>query len=186
MGTFDFEHSRERYEEAFLAVTSEFQVPGSFLVSPDHVAIKCADTGAFFDAIDEFVPRIMPGTLGEINQGGRRLASGELVDPIKLAGHTFGVVEIMEPRPGAEAQETFVEHTEFTVPNLLTVYNILCGKVGSGATDVRVVDQRQSHHPGIILEFGDRLEIKFNETSLVEMVEDEKRRHIWRGIKSGR
>ena len=64
MSTFDFERSCERYQEEFLAVAGEYQVPDSFLRKPDHIAIKCADTGAYFDAIDEFILRIVPGTLG--------------------------------------------------------------------------------------------------------------------------
>jgi hypothetical protein len=184
MNVVDFEVSAARYQEAFERVRDTYQLPGRWFDNPDHVAIKCADTASYLSTVESFRPLVDPGSYGKIDQGGRRLASGEFWTPIQLCGVEFEMVEIMEPRADADLiEKSFVEHTEFTVDDLLTVYNGLTQRIASTDDVAKVVDDRSSHHPGIVLEFGDGLEVKFNKTSLADMVIDEKRRKIWQRIK---
>lgn len=184
MNVVEFESSAAQYEQSLVEVRSEYQLPDKWFGRPDHVAIKCPDTESYLDTVEAFRPLVNPESYGKIDQGGRRLASGNFLTPIQLGGFEFEMIEIMEPRPNASPIErTFVEHTEFTVDDLLTIYNGLTMKIAANDSSVRVIDDRQSHHPGIVLEFADGLEVKFNETSLANMVIDEKRRNIWEKLK---
>lgn len=184
MNVVEFELSAISYEQLLAEVRSEYQLPDKWFSRPDHVAIKCPDTESYLNTVEAFRPLVDPESYGKIDQGGRRLASGNFLTPIRLGDFEFEMIEIMEPRPNANPiEKAFVEHTEFTVDDLLTIYNGLTMKIGANDSAVRVIDDRQSHHPGIVLEFAEELEVKFNETSLADMVVDEKRRNIWERLK---
>jgi hypothetical protein len=184
MNVVQFEVDAANYELRLAQVRAEYQLPDKWLERPDHVAIKCADTASYLSTVESFRPLVDEASYGKVELGGRRLASAEFLVPIQLCGVEFNMIEIMEPRPNADPiKESFVEHTEFTVDDLLTVYNGLTQRIAPTDDAAKVVDDRGSHHPGIVLEFGDGLEVKFNKTSLAGMVIDEKRRKIWQRIK---
>lgn len=180
MNVVDFESSAASYERLLNEVRTKYQLPNRWFERPDHVAVKCKDPKDYLAAIESLTPLFDTETLGEIRQAGRRLASARLLTAMHLDGFEFGMIEIMEPRLNAiPIKETFVEHTEFTVDDLLTIYNGLTRRIAPNDSAVKVVDDRESHHPGIVLEFGDGLEVKFNETSLADMVVNEQRQNIW-------
>lgn len=184
MNFIDFQDDAVKYERCLSSVRTEYQLPDKWFAYPDHLAVKCKDTESYLSTIELIKPQLDLETLGEIDQAGRRLASGSFSDPMRLGDYLFEMIEIMEPKPNSSLIEyTFVEHAEFTVNDLLTVISDLNGKVSASDKTVKVVDGRASHHPGILLEFSDGLEVKFNEMNLARMVADEKRRKIWRKIK---
>ncbi|GIW60805.1 MAG: hypothetical protein KatS3mg087_1871 [Patescibacteria group bacterium] len=186
MNVLDFESSAASYERLLNKVRAECQLPDKWFERLDHVAVKCKDSNDYLVSIESLNSLFDTETLGEIRQVDLRLASARFMTAIHLGGSEFGMIEIMEPRLNANPiKETFVEHTEFTVDDLLTIYNGLTCRIAPNDSAVKVFDDRASYHQGIVLEFGDGLEVTFNETSLAEMVVNEQRQNIWENYSNG-
>ena len=164
------DESIEVYEEAFNNFRTQNEIPREFFSNPDHFAIKCADEEDYLETCAELGGAIS-GSVWELEHEGRNLGSGFLNRRIRVAGYVFGMVEIMQPRPGKETKHGYVEHLEFTYPDLSFVLEMLSG------TDIEGVEtQSNPGHAWANIPISDDglLEVKINDKALEIVVEIEK------------
>lgn len=164
-----FDGELVKYEESFKAFVAEHNLPGEWFAEPDHVAVKCADLSDYDDTCNAFAGRVDDEGVWEIEMDGRHLGSAKLIGAISVAGYDMNWVEIMQPRPGKEMPEGFVEHTEFVFPNFDEIIVFLEG---------HSIPYERQGNPGhswinIVID-GDEREIKFNDAGIGEVTTKEK------------
>lgn len=174
----EFEESLEKYNDSFTLFTRQYGIPLEFLLQPDHIAIKCADRDDYLETCQE-IGGLVNGSLWEFEEGGRTLASGQLVAGIPLihapsitGGDTqrrpLRWIEIMQPKPGKESREGYVEHVEFTYEDLFMVEAMLYSRAVEGI-------ERQSNPShswvNIPITSDSLLELKINDKSLQDMLD---------------
>lgn len=164
----DIEASLATYEEVFEDFASSHRLPKELFAAPDHFAIKCADSRDYVHTLGELRHTVRTDTLQEICMDERYLASGKMVGFISLAGYEFKWVEIMQPRPGKELPQGFVEHVEFETPDLFQVSTIL------DRHGISYEAQSNDGHAwlNVVMDSQGR-EIKFNDKSLEKVTEQE-------------
>ncbi len=168
------------YERSLTAFVSALHMPKDLFRFPDHFAIKCADELDYLETCQEFATEVVDGSMWELPEGGRLLASAQLAGKITLGGHEFGWVEIMQPRPGKETSKGFVEHTEFHA-------------VDYGAAEQRLrrwgvehVPDGNSGHKWLNVVIDDEgREVKFNDRPLVDVLAWEHEHEMLRPVKLG-
>jgi len=173
----DIEKDLDVYGESMKRYMDAFQLPKSWLRNPDHFAIKCADELDYLETCQSLEKEVSKEGLWEISLDDRLLASAKLGGKVALGGFNFEWIEIMQPRPGKETKEGFVEHTEFFFPDLYEVLRVLeqCG-----------ADATLQKNPGhewvnlVIDDFG--REIKFNDKPLADVVAAERSEGVLRRI----
>lgn len=158
----------EIYGRTLSTFLNQHNLPREWFERPDHFAVKCANRADYQDTCQTLAGRVYARKFFELQQGGRLLASGNLTGSVSLAGFGFQMVEVMQPRPGKETEEGYVEHTEFTFPDFATVMDVL---------DSRGVDFELQSNPGhgwVNVPISDGLlELKINDRSLGQVVTKE-------------
>jgi hypothetical protein len=108
-----FEVQLAEYVQALAAFRVEHNLPGSWFATPDHVAIKCADSTDYEATFQAWIAKAAEAQYAQLN--GRRLASMRLTAPLKPG--VFGLVEwleVMEPRPEKVGIDPVgIDHMEF-------------------------------------------------------------------------
>ncbi|MCB9822987.1 hypothetical protein H6800_01795 [Candidatus Nomurabacteria bacterium] len=112
------------YEQSFTSFINVNNLPKEWFSVPDHIAIKCADGKDYVKTCRELSHMTKNG-IWEIDLDSRFLGSAELINSINFGEYGFSWIEIMQPRPGKETKEGFVEHTEFLFTDFNTVKNVL-------------------------------------------------------------
>jgi predicted metalloenzyme YecM len=106
------------------------ELPGDWFKSPDHLAIKCADSKDYDQQIQAWKKHSETGKMSEVKLHGRRLAVARLLKEIPLTA--FGGVywlEIMEPRPEKIGKGIVgLEHIEFYSTNFDVIQKVLSNK----------------------------------------------------------
>lgn len=174
----DINQSLEKYHDVFEKFTKAFRLPKQLFQTPDHAAIKCANEFDYLETCTAMSKHFTRDGLWEVSMDGRKLATGALAGRISIGSLLFGWVEIMEPRPGKELAEGFIEHTEFAVSDLFAVVRLLAVH---GVPDVE--HQQNSGHAWINVTMDDTgREIKFNNKSLDLVVAEERAQGLGRMI----
>lgn len=157
------------YTSAFEAFQAAHDLPTEWFEQPDHVAIKCADREEYELWCRLMAPYTDENGIWAVDMDGRSLASAAIVPSLKVLGHSFDWIEIMQPRPGKETEAPFVEHTEFVVPDFDAVTRIL---------EEQKIPFDNESNPGhawinVVID-GLGREVKFNNRPLAEVVVNEK------------
>ncbi len=166
----EFEHSKKDYQESFERFKTEYQLHEKWFARPDHIAIKCADEIDYAMTVQEWMPHADSDGLWEIGLDGRYLASGHLANGLMVADIAFDWLEIMQPRPGREQEQGYVEHTEFIIDDFRVVWN---GLVSRGVPNIDMQDN--PGHKWINILIDEKRQIKFNDTSLEEITANERK-----------
>lgn len=168
------------YEQAFSQFIAASHMPKALFRSPDHFAIKCADEADYLETCQAFAGEIIDGSMWELPEGGRLLASAQLAGKTSLAGHEFGWVEIMQPRPGKETVKGFIEHTEFHAVDYAAAEQML------RRWRVAYDPDGNSGHKWLNVVIDDEgREIKFNNRPLVDVLAYEQEHEMLRPVKLG-
>lgn len=168
-----------KYEESFASFVKDNELPSTFFKAPDHFAIKCADELDYIETCTTVGELVDRDGLWEVPMDERLLGSAHLSGQVALAGYEFRWVEVMQPRPGKETEQGFVEHTEFYFPDFPKAEQLLqrCG--------VEFERQGNEGHQWINIQIDAAgREIKLNDRLLAEVVADERKRGILRPVKT--
>lgn len=158
-----------KYEESFRAFVQENQLPEEWFVVPDHVALKCADQADYEETCTVFGSLVDEEGVWEIELDARHLGSAKLRSALSVAGYEMHWIEIMQPRPGKEMKQGFVEHTEFVYPNFDEITAYLDGH------NIAYELQENPGHSWINVVIDDQeREIKFNNAGIEEVTTKEK------------
>lgn len=173
----DVEQGLNEYGDAFTSFLSQYPLPSSLFLRPDHFAVKCADEIDYFDTCHNIRPYVDDEGIWELSLDGRMLATASLRQAVAVGDFRFSWVEIMQPRPGKELPKGFVEHTEFFVDDLFGVERTL-RRFG--------VSSERQENPGhawlnVVIDDEGR-EIKFNDKLIRDVVAKEKEQGILRKI----
>lgn len=176
----EIKKSLDVYEQHFVDFARQYDIPNDFFLESDHFAVKCASEMDYLETCQE-IGSVISGPLWEFEEGGRLLASGMLKGGAEIGGEQlrgrylrirpFKWVEIMQPRPGKETDEGYVEHTEFLYRDHFAVEAMLYARAVEGT-------ERQSN-PGhawvnVPISSDGLLEIKFNDRVLADVVDEER------------
>lgn len=153
--------------------TSLEHVPLHWFMSPDHVAIKCADSEHYNAELAVYEARSVRMTEARLNN--RRLAAGELRESLILGKiKQIKWLEIMEPRPEKLGNDIVgLDHIEFLVPDLKTV--------GHGLQEMNVAYKFEANdgHSWLSIRINELgQELKFTDKPLAQVVEGELREGI--------
>lgn len=157
------------YEAAFNKFTTGYGLPSDLFERPDHLAIKCSDIDDYRETLEVIQNEFSIAGLWEATIDNRSLASALLTSPVALSAYEFSWLEIMQPRPGKELSQGFVEHTEFVFFDTYDACRTLTQRTGE-VMDV----QHNAGHAWVNVPIGDGREIKFNDKPLAGVVEIEK------------
>lgn len=180
MKSLEIDRQLDAYDEAFRSFVRGFRLPRQWFARPDHFAIKCADELDYLETCADFAGEVKDDTMLELTESGRLLASAELVGKVSLGDYEFGWVEIMQPKPGKETAEGFVEHTEFYA------YDFFLMEQALRRFGVDYKHQNNDGHEWFNVVIDDKgREIKFNNRPLVDVIAWEQEQGLLRPVKLG-
>ena len=161
--------SLQAYTASFIAFIASNPLPKNWFNAPDHFAIKCTSKDSYDKTCNDVEKSTYEG-IWQIELNNRYLASAKLSQKIELDNiGSVDWIEIMQPRPGMEPAEVFVEHVEFYFSNFDEITEILA------KNDIVFELQNNSSHAwvNVVIDKTGR-EIKFSNKTLADMVEEER------------
>lgn len=166
----DFDESYAAYGQVFDEFRDAYRLPLEWFREPDHFAIKCANAEEYEETLTIVRTEFSPIGMYEADIQQRRLGSAKLAGRVGTGEISFGWVEIMEPKPDAAVAESFVEHSEFYMPDFFELQRVLHMR---GVEGVRSQDNGAHGHVSFPIDDHGR-EIKFNNKPLADVIRQEK------------
>lgn len=173
-----------QYDEAFRTFVDSYQLPEEWFKRPDHFAIKCADELDYLETCDTFTADVDDDGIWELLLDERLLASAQLSVRVALGGYEFSWVEIMQPRPGKEMDQGFVEHTEFYFPDFFMAQQTLTQRGLEVGKDYEPQGNDGHRWLNIVIDDFGR-EIKLNDKPLAEVVVLEREQGLLKPVSKG-
>lgn len=121
----EYEEDIDQYAELLQGFIEKYELPDNWFKTPDHLAIKCADSLDFDYTLQELLADA--SQVSQIEMDKRRLATLNLTSKIQI-GELGSVewLEIMEPRPENVGKDVVgLEHLEYYYPDFDEIREIL-------------------------------------------------------------